>query len=331
MKIVPFSAGMLPEAAQLLAERHRRDRRAIPELPVRCEETKEAMKSLRAVWEKKEVTGVAAIDGDRVIGYLIGQKAENAVRGRHVWMDVAGHAVASGRSVELYRDMYAEASSSWVEEGYFYHCSVLPASDPAIWNSWFCLGFGHEQVHGILSLENDVPVVEPTGNLGVEIRLATPDDRQKIADVSQWIRTYQAKAPIFGVALPEDAIKVRDGYASLVEDESVDLWIAEKEGRVISFQAYFQTDMESTNMLAPNQCVELGVAATLSEYRGLGVNYTLSGKGLSHAKEKGYLFAMTDWRMTNLQSSRCWPRLGFRPVAYRLSRLIDHRIAWARG
>jgi hypothetical protein len=35
------------------------------------------------------------------------------------------------------------------------------------------------------------------------------------------------------------------------------------------------------------------------------------------------------WRSTNLLTARFWPRQGFRPVAYRLVRRVDQRIAWA--
>ena len=45
----------------------------------------------------------------------------------------------------------------------------------------------------------------------------------------------------------------------------------------------------------------------------------------------GYRYCITDWRSTNLQASRFWPRFGFRPVGYRLVRRIDGRIAVAGG
>ena len=40
------------------------------------------------------------------------------------------------------------------------------------------------------------------------------------------------------------------------------------------------------------------------------------------ARDAGYPWVVTDWRMTNLTSSRAWPRLGFRPTFYRLFRAI---------
>jgi hypothetical protein len=39
-------------------------------------------------------------------------------------------------------------------------------------------------------------------------------------------------------------------------------------------------------------------------------------------RETGYRTAVTDWRATNLLSSRTWPRLGFRPTFLRLFRSI---------
>jgi len=332
LKIVPFTAEMIAEAGRLLALCHQRARTVIDALPSRFEAEQDAVRALQIEWEKTGASGVAALDGEQFVGYIIGQKQENPVRGRHVWISLSGQAIAAGQSVELYQDMYAVAAQEWVDQGYFYHCALVPASDPHLLQTWFCLGFGHEQVHGLLSLENRQHEAGPSCRLeGVTIRLATPEDREAIADVSQLIRAYQAKSPIFGVALPEDAAKIREGYSHLVDDSQVDLWIAKKADQVISFQAYFPAESDPSALMTPDHCVELGIAATRPEYRGLGVNYVLTGRGLAHAKAKGYHYCMTDWRMTNLQSSRYWPRQGFAPVAYRVSRLIDQRISWAKG
>jgi hypothetical protein len=52
---------------------------------------------------------------------------------------------------------------------------------------------------------------------------------------------------------------------------------------------------------------------------------------LAQAARAGFRYCETDWRSANLLASRFWPRQGFRPVAYRLARRIDPRIAWANG
>ena len=64
-----------------------------------------------------------------------------------------------------------------------------------------------------------------------------------------------------------------------------------------------------------------GHAVTEPE-RGAGAGRLLGEQVLSWARESGYATIATDWRMTNLTSSRTWPRLGFRPTFYRLFRGI---------
>ena len=66
----------------------------------------------------------------------------------------------------------------------------------------------------------------------------------------------------------------------------------------------------------------LGFAAVLRQHRGLGAGRLLGEAVLHWACEAGYPAVVTDWRMTNLLSSRTWPRLGFRPTFYRLFRAI---------
>lgn len=331
MNIVSFTCDLIADAAKLLALRHQKDRLAAPTLPSRFESEQDAEQAIRVDWEKAGATGVAAIENGSLVGYLFGAKAENPTRGRHVWVSLAGHGIASDQDTELYKDLYAAASQYWVDEGYFAHYSLVPASCPSLVHTWFCLGFGHEQVHGSLPLHAlDEPAVADLRVPNTQLRLATPKDRQALADVSLLIRTHQATAPIFGVALPEDTQNIRNGYSRLVDDPDVDIWLVEKGGRILSFQAYFPAEEEPSAMLVPANGIELGVAATQPEYRGLGFNHALTLQGLMHAKAKGKQYVLTDWRMTNLQSSRYWPRQGFLPIAYRLSRFIDPRIAWAR-
>jgi len=66
----------------------------------------------------------------------------------------------------------------------------------------------------------------------------------------------------------------------------------------------------------------LGFASVLPEARGGGAGRLLGEAVLDWARKTGREWVVTDWRMTNLLSSRAWPRLGFRPTFYRLHRAI---------
>ena len=64
------------------------------------------------------------------------------------------------------------------------------------------------------------------------------------------------------------------------------------------------------------------VAGVLPESRGAGAGRLLGERVLAWVRDAGHPTIVTDWRMTNLTSSRTWPRLGFRPTFYRLFRGI---------
>ena len=50
----------------------------------------------------------------------------------------------------------------------------------------------------------------------------------------------------------------------------------------------------------------------------------LTQASFAWARERGYEAMVTDWRATNLLSSRFWPRRGFRPTFLRLHRLVGY-------
>ena len=329
--LATFSNRYLDAAAGLLAERHRRDRAARPLLPARFEELPVARAAVEAIWHRPGARGVVALDSGRLAGYLIGDAATEPVRGRCAWVRLAGHALAEGIDAELYRDLYAALAAGWVTQGYFDHYVLLPAADGAALDAWFALSFGLEHAHGLRSLAapnaTDATPIAPD----VEIRRATADDRATLAGVSQWLRRYQAGPPIWGTALPEDTPQIKAGYAEMAGDETATIWLAFLDGQIAGFQAYLPAKMSDDNPLIPPGCVDLSVAATHPELRGRGVGLALTQVGLVDAAARGYTACVVDWRVTNLMSSRFWPRQGFTPTVYRLVRRVDPRIVWAQG
>ena len=113
-QILPFTDDMLPVAGALLARRCRNDRLILPELPVRFEDPAIAAAAVQASLHRPHASGVAAVDGDRLLGYLIGDLVIDAVWGRSAWVRLAGCALAPGQSAELVRDLYAAlAEPGW--------------------------------------------------------------------------------------------------------------------------------------------------------------------------------------------------------------------------
>jgi GNAT superfamily N-acetyltransferase len=66
----------------------------------------------------------------------------------------------------------------------------------------------------------------------------------------------------------------------------------------------------------------LGFAAMLPAARGLGVGRALGETVIAWSRDAGFRWVVTDWRSTNLEASRAWPALGFRPLFRRLHRSV---------
>lgn len=328
--IVPFHADLIPEAGALLAQRHRRDRAVLPELPARFEDPATARAAVEATWQRPMTGGVAALSKGRLLGYLIGEIVIDHLRGRSAWVRLPGCAFAPGQSAELVRDLYAVLGRRWVAYGCFFHFALVPTADRALIDAWFALSFGVEQVHGLLDLEG-LDLSAPVSLPEVEIRRAGPDDRAALAELSDIIWRHLAQAPVWGIILPEREAEFRAGYAGLVDDPTATVWLAFDQGQAVGFQCYFPAEVTDDNLLIPEQCAELSIGGTRESARGRGIGQALTRHGLAHARASGYRTCLADWRSASLLASRFWPRRGFRPVAYRLVRRIDTRIAWASG
>ena len=163
---------------------------------------------------------------------------------------------------------------------------------------------------------------------GIAIRRATPDDFGAIMAIADTIARHLALAPVFGITLPEAVEGWREGWARYLADPAVVIWLALRGGRLVGYQG-FRPEPPGDDLLVPEGCCELAIGATVPEERGGGISRALTDRTFAAARAAGYRYCLTDWRVTNLLASRHWPRRGFRPVAYRLARRIDPRIAWA--
>ena len=316
--IVPFADEHLDGGALLLAERHRAHRLAEPGLDPRYEAPGAAREELGALLRVDGASGVAGlIDGD-VAGFVVGTPRD-ASWGPNMWVEPAGHAVTDA---ELVRDLYATAAERWVADGLALHYAMVPASDRALVDAWFRLGFGHQQVYAI---RETPPATERTeAPPGLVVRLARLDDLDALARLDVALPAHQALSPVFSRrALPtvEDA---RAEYEADFDDPRFATFVVEREGEVIGSAIACAIELSSAHksLAPPPGAGFLGFASVMPEARGRGAGRVLGEAVLEWARETEREWVVTDWRMTNLLSSRAWPRLGFRPTYYRLHRAI---------
>jgi GNAT superfamily N-acetyltransferase len=309
LEIHPFAEEHLDAAAELLAARHRAHRAAAPLLT-----DHDFRGEVEALWRGEAASGAAAIRNGRVVGYLLGIRKDDARWGPNLWVDPAGHAAEEAEDV---RDLYAAAAARWFDEGRTRHYVMAPASDAALVDAWFRLSFGQQHAHGIREIP-DVPW--PAG-----MRLATEQDIDVLVELSPLLVEHQAGSPVFGIGLPRETPE--EIRAEILEDlahPELGNLLAEQDGRIVGAFQLAPVELSSTHagLARPDGAVLLSWAATRPEVRGSGTGLALTDASFTWAREHGYETMVTDWRETNLLSSRFWPQRGFRRTFVRLYRSI---------
>ncbi len=321
-RAVPEIAELTPEhldgAAALLAERHRRHREVEPLLSPDFEDPEVAREHLAAAYDAPDASGAAAVDGSRVVGFLLGAPKAGAAWGANVWVESAGHAVDDP---EIARELYARAATRWVAEGRTAHYALLPSHDIALLGAWFRLAFGHQHTHAIREPAEAGPVPP-----GLVVRAPTRADIPTLARLDMVLPGHQAASPCFSGGPP-------DVYEEQVADWEEDFddprfWnvVVEHEGAVVGSAVGCALEVSSshTGPARPGGAAFLGFAAVFPEARGLGAGRALGEAVGAWALGAGRPSIVTDWRETNLLSSRAWRGLGYRDTFTRLHRLVGH-------
>lgn len=327
-EFVPFIDEMILAAGELLAHRHVCNREQLPLLPERFEQTDVAIKAVETLWQKKYKGGYAAFRDGRMIAYLIGQTSTNPW-GRAGYVYLPGYAVAEEESAAVIQDLYALLGDHWVKRGCFDHYLYISATDTAVIEALFDVGFGKERVDALLDLRSlEIPDVEEP--VGITVRKAGAGDNAHLGSLSNIIFRALAKPPYWHPTVPEDWDDLYEGWSELPDDKEWTVWLALENDNALGTVGFRPEEETDTQMLVPPRTVYLSVAATKPQARGRGVSTILSLHGLKQAQQEGYEICYSNWISPNLLASRFWPRFGFKDAAYRLAKKVSPMIAWAR-
>ena len=314
--IRPFTAAVVDDAARLLAARHRVQRRIEPGLAPAFEDDATTRVEIEALAAAAGASGAVALRGGQVVGYLLGAP-RGSLWGPNIWVEGAGHAVVDP---EIVRDLYGLAAAGWVDAGATSHYAVVPATDPALVDAWFRLGFGQQHVHAI----REAAGREEAPPSGIVIRRAERRDIPILGRLELALPEHQARSPVFSRLELPSLEEATDEWEESFDDPRYTTFVAERDGLVIGSAIGCSIELSSDHrgIVRPANAGFLGFAAVLPEARGLGAGPALGRAVIGWAHDAGYPNVVTDWRETNLAASRTWPRLGFRPIFRRLHRAI---------
>jgi ribosomal protein S18 acetylase RimI-like enzyme len=326
VEVLPFADSHADAAARLVAERQARLRAVLPALPERWCDPVEARSRVDALRGDDAAASFAALDGETLVGFLLGELRLDAPWDRAGWVELAGHAVDPARP-DVARDLFAAWSARLMKEhGVFRYLVSVPAADPDAIEAWSQLSFG--QMHcGAIRSTDAADLGEPDPSIAV--RAAAPGDESIMGEASELIWREQLSPPSWSPMLPE---RIEPNRADWIEELTLGdpVWIAEDaashEPLGVSVAYPLDPDID-----IPDANIKLASTATFPAARRRGVGRALLRQVLTDGAARGAAWCVTDWRTSSLLASRAWTGLGFVRTRLRMERNIDPRVAWANG
>lgn len=310
----------LSAMADLLVERQKKEQKSFSFLP---SIDKDVALSYLTIGNK----GLVALREGEVVGYLCFKYNDDFYRGRHVVVDYHSFAISISEHPRLLRLMYAEVGQEWVNNGYFSHLIFSPLGNEDTITQWLDQSFAYNQKYAILPF-NQYQAMDK--NNVFSFRKVRKGDEELLREIAGWNSIHQSKTPSWNPLTQESLNSVKEGYASLPEDDEAITYLAEEDGEIVGFQVYYRSDI-ATDLTRPTKCVELSASAVHPEYRGSGIGKALTNYCFQDLMGLGYEHCYLDWHSPNILASNFWPHLGFKPFMARMIRRVDERISWANG
>jgi len=250
--------------------------------------------------------GAAAHRGAVEVARVTGRLGEG-VFGHHAWIDWT---LADGEDAAVLADLYALAADPWVRDGRMPHYVDVPADRDDVIETWFALCFGRQQVYAARATAGADTYEGP-----VHVRIGGPDDVDIAEEHGDLIYRRHGGAPVWASGIYDTT---RDEWIEYLGEEESTYFVAQIGEHAVAHLLLYD-DPET-----PRDETYLAIAATNPDARGSGAMLALTAAALRWANEHGYSTCATDWRSTNLESSRFWTNRGFQPTRYRLHRLVGH-------
>lgn len=301
------------EALNIVMHAYEKERNAVPCLPE--SDFHDYLKnSIQYLFDNG--SGIAAINGNRLIGFLSGYVVGNFF-GKYsgVYCPVFGHGAIGENSMQIYRDIYKNAAQLWVKNSYLTHAITVFAHDQELVNAWFWQGFGLRCIDAIRETSK-ISVKEAS----IKIKKSSIEDAEELADIHTQHNLYYRESPIFMPKESADAVKE---YCSWLSKENHHEWIAYRNNIPVGVMGIAPS--AETFVSDHPSVMNIKAAYVAENERSTGIGAILLNTVQEWLLQNGYPLCGVDFESINPLGSSFWIKY-FSPYTYSLVRRIDERV-----
>ena len=315
LQVIALKEEHLQDAAGLVRDRYRHLLQQEPLLPDRYAKVKNLLPLLQGIWNASG-TGVAAIRGDRLVGFLTGWQMPSFRGKRSTYSPEWANAAELEDSRRIYEEMYSHLAAVWLAENYVAHYISLFPDDTNALEASHWMGFGMISVDAIRSLDSI-----QNDDADVQIRRADLQDLEQVMELHEALWQYMKGAPIFLLSEKRD----RDYYEEWLQNPDKVVWLAYWNKEPVAFMRLGPADDDVCTIIYDEKTTSIYSAYTKAKARGKGIGTALLHHALQSARSQGYERCAVSFEPMNLLGTRFWLQY-FEPVCYSVLRHIDDRL-----
>ena len=315
MKIAAFHKDHTPEAAALFVNSYHRQRLANPLLPDLMEDPSRVSAMLEDLF--RTCPGVIALENNRLVGYM-GWFFVNGFRGtprKGAYVPEWAHGCVEDGKVAIYRALYRAAAEQWASAACQVHAVTLFAHDHAAEKAWFWNGFGLTVVDAIRPMD---PLNVPCA-ADLQIRKATPDDADALAELDAEHWRHYTQSPIF---MPPRIGQGAAEQSAFVSRPKNSIWLALDGDALVGFMRYDGYDFDGVAIVESDNAVTITGAYVRPAYRGRRVAVTLLDAALRDYQARGFTFCALNFESFNPEAAAFWMQY-FEPVCLSVVRVPE--------
>jgi len=318
LQVTALKEDHLEDAARLVSDRYRRLCEQESHLPGRYAEVNNLLPLLQNIFNASGI-GVAAIRGDRLVGFLTGWQMPSFRGKRSTYSPEWANAADLEDSQRIYEEMYSQLAAVWVADKYVAHYISLFPNDVNALSAWHWMGFGMFSVDAIRGLDSIQGC-----DVDVRIRRAELQDLEQVVELHEALWTYMQGTPVFFLTEKRD----RSYYEEWLRNPDKVVWLAYSKDEPVAFMRLGPADDDVCTIIYDEKTTSIYAAFTQEKARGEGVATALLDHALKSARASGYERCAVPFEPMNLLGKRFWLKY-FNPVCFSVLRDIDVTLAQA--